>query len=212
MKKGIIFDVDGTLWDSCAAVAESLNEYLKKYAADITRRVTEADLRGVMGMPMTQLRDTLFDWLPPRRRMEIAQGCFEYEIEYLKKRGGELYPNLRQTMEKLAETYHLYIVSNCQRGYIEDFIAWAKVEELIEDFECFGATGLEKSRNIRLVAERNSLDAAVYVGDTEGDRRSAREAGIPFIHARYGFGTVEGDVPCISDLSELPEVADEILK
>ena len=35
MKKGIIFDVDGTLWDSCQVVADSWNEYLRKAAPDV---------------------------------------------------------------------------------------------------------------------------------------------------------------------------------
>mgnify|MGYP000694851363 CR=1 FL=1 len=31
MNKGILFDVDGTLWDSAAQVAESWNEVLARY-------------------------------------------------------------------------------------------------------------------------------------------------------------------------------------
>ena len=34
MKKGIIFDMDGTLWDSAAEVAESWNETVKRAGYD----------------------------------------------------------------------------------------------------------------------------------------------------------------------------------
>lgn len=211
MKKGIIFDVDGTLWDACAIVAESWNLYLEKYEKDVEVRLTEQDLRRVMGMTMSGIADTLFGILPKERRMKVTGGCFAFEVEYLKDKGGILYPDLKETLRSLSQEYHLYIVSNCQVGYIEDFIQGSGLGDIIEDFESFGNTGQEKSCNIRLLAERNHLDQAVYVGDTLGDYHSTREAGLPFIHARYGFGKVEESVPYINGLKELPEMVRKIL-
>ncbi|MFP3471895.1 hypothetical protein R0J90_17765, partial [Micrococcus sp. SIMBA_144] len=53
-----------------------------------------------------------------------------------------------------------------------------------------GRTGLSKGENIQLIIERNNLTSPIYVGDTEGDRKAARYARIPFIYAQYGFGQV----------------------
>lgn len=212
MKKGIIFDVDGTLWDSCEVVAESWNAYLEKEAPDVKAHLTDQDLRRVMGKTMTQIGDALFPMVSPERRAQVTEGCCVFEVDYLRKvRGGQVYPGVREVMERLAGEYHLYIVSNCQEGYIEDFIYWAGVGDLIEDFESFGNTGLEKYENIRLLAERNSLDAAVYVGDTQGDYESTCKAGLPFIHARYGFGKVDESLPYINGLEELPRLVRELL-
>lgn len=212
MKKGIIFDVDGTLWDSCEVVAESWNAYLEKEAPDVKVHLTDQDLRSVMGKTMTQIGDALFPMVSPERRAQVTEGCCVFEVDYLRKvRGGQVYPGVREVMERLAGEYHLYIVSNCQEGYIEDFIYWAGVGDLIEDFESFGNTGLEKYENIRLLAERNSLDAAVYVGDTQGDYESTCKAGLPFIHARYGFGKVDESLPYINGLEELPQLVKEML-
>lgn len=212
MKKGIIFDVDGTLWDSCEVVAESWNVYLEKEAPDVKVHLTDQDLRSVMGKTMTQIGDALFPMVSPERRTQVTEGCCVFEVDYLRKvRGGQVYPGVREVMERLAGEYHLYIVSNCQEGYIEDFIYWAGVGDLIEDFESFGNTGLEKYENIRLLAERNSLDAAVYVGDTQGDYESTCKAGLPFIHARYGFGKVDESLPYINGLEELPRLVKEML-
>lgn len=211
MKKGIIFDVDGTLWDSCEVVADSWNLYLEQEAPELGLRLTAGDLRRVMGMTMTEIGDTLFSMVEGKRRMELTEGCCVFEVEYLKTNGGVLYPQVVKTLETLKERYHLYIVSNCQSGYIEDFIHWAKVEHLIEDFLCFGDTGREKSYNIRRLVERNGLEQAVYVGDTQGDYNSTKAAGLPFIHARYGFGTVEGEVSFINGLGELPEMVEQVL-
>lgn len=68
-----------------------------------------------------------------------------------------------------------------------------------------------KDENIRLVIKRNHLDKAFYVGDTLGDMESADKAGIPFIHAAYGFGTVPADRMKINNIKELPEFIDDLL-
>jgi hypothetical protein len=40
----------------------------------------------------------------------------------LGERGGLLYPGVREGLAQLKEKYPLFIVSNCQSGYIETFI------------------------------------------------------------------------------------------
>ncbi len=59
--------------------------------------------------------------------------------------------------------------------------------------------------------ERNSLDRAVYVGDTQGDLDASDSAGVPFIHAAYGFGTVNKEVPAVNSFSGIFEAAEKIL-
>jgi phosphoglycolate phosphatase len=59
--------------------------------------------------------------------------------------------------------------------------------------------------------ERNHLQQAVYVGDIQGDFEATTEAGLPFIHAAYGFGTISEPTPKISALAELPEVVAQVL-
>ena len=51
MKKGIIFDMDGTLWDSAAEVAESWNETVKRAGYD-RKPITVKDIQSVMGKTM----------------------------------------------------------------------------------------------------------------------------------------------------------------
>ena len=75
----------------------------------------------------------------------------------------------------------MFIVSNCQSGYIELFLKKTGLAPYVTDTECFGDTGMKKAENIRLVVARNGLQQPVYVGDTKGD-------GVPFVHAVYGFG------------------------
>ena len=140
---------------------------------------------------MDDICNLLFPTLEKEERLRLGALCFEYENKHLETRPGTLYPGVRETFERLSKKTRLYIVSNCQSGYIELFLEKTGLSDCITDFECPGGTGLGKGPNIRLVMERNHLHAPVYVGDIEGDRTASAEAGIPFCHAAYGFGSVE---------------------
>ena len=209
-KSGIIFDMDGTLWDSSSGVAKAWSEVI---AAESEKKMTltAEDMRRVMGNTMDAISGYFWGELPRERQMELMNKCCQWENEYLRRHGGTLYPDLRETLEELSLKYPLYIVSNCQSGYIEAFLEYYGFEKYFEDIECFGNNGLQKGENIRNVVERNGLLRAVYVGDIEGDYQASREAGVKFIHAAYGFGTVSGDVPKIYGLRELPEAVERIL-
>jgi phosphoglycolate phosphatase len=50
---------------------------------------------------------------------------------------------------------------------------------------------------------RNGLKKAVYVGDTAGDEKAARDAGCSFIHAAYGFGQAEAPDAAAQSPAEL---------
>lgn len=210
MKKAIIFDLDGTLWDSSESVCESWNIVFSRYP-EITRRLTPADVQGFMGKTLDQIFPLALPDTPDELRRKVLQECVRYELEYIAHHGGRLYPKLRETLEKLRKKYTLIIVSNCQDGYIQDFLDFADMRGLFDDFESAGGTGLSKGENIRLVIERNAIDKAVYVGDTQGDLDSSDFAGVPFIRAAYGFGQMDRPVPEIREFCELLEKAAEII-
>ena len=209
-KSGIIFDMDGTLWDSAKAVADSWTEVVaREYTPE--RVITEEEIKSVMGLTMDKLAARIFPELPEEKRLQLLEVCGKEENEYLRTHGAIVYPQVEETFQKLKEKYHLYIVSNCQSGYIEAFLEYYGYGKYIEDTECYGNNGLVKGENIRKVAERNHLTKAVYVGDIQGDYDASMQAGVEFIHAGYGFGTVDANVPEIAAFAELPEVVKSIL-
>lgn len=210
MKKGIIFDLDGTLWDSSEQVVEAWNEVLLRYP-DLNRQITAADMQSYMGKTMYDIAAMMLPNTDVSLRNKIMDECCENEHIYLEKHNGTLYPDLESALQMLKQMgYSLYIVSNCQNGYIQLFLRVNKLEAYFADIECQGRTGRPKADNIALVVERNALDKAFYVGDTLLDMQSADGAGVPFIHAAYGFGKPDRDTYRISSIAELTELMDKI--
>ncbi len=210
MKKAVIFDLDGTLWDSSRSCTEAWNIVIGRYP-DIDRRITLGDMHSYMGKTLDRIAQLALPEVQEPLRTEIMTGCVQFEQEYIAMHGAIQYPKLRETLELLRRDYLLIIVSNCQDGYIQCFLDYSGLWELFGDFESAGGTGLTKGENIRLVIERNSVDKAVYVGDTQGDLDSADYAGIPFIRAAYGFGSMNRAVPEIRSLPELPRAVKEMI-
>ena len=206
----VIFDLDGTLWDSSDEVVIAWNEVLSR-ATDGKLQIDKEFMQSIMGKNMDDIKKSLFADYPVENINKIFEDCLENEQIYLHKNGAKIYPCLEDTLSKLAEKYELSIVSNCQCGYIEAFLEYYNnIEKFFSDRECFGNTLKEKDENIKSVIMRNNYKKAFYVGDTLGDYNSAVKAGAVFIHADYGFGEVPQAKYRISALSELPDLLEEI--
>lgn len=200
MFDGILFDLDGTLWDAVPEVTESWNRTLAREG--VSRVLTVEELRPCMGLLLSDIGARLLPDVSQERREELIERCCADENDYLAQRGAALYPGEEEALATLSGQYPLFVVSNCQSGYIEAFYQGTGLGRYFTDFESAGNTGLTKAENIALVAKRHGLKRPVYVGDTALDHASAQAAGVSFIHAAYGFGRVE-NVSAIHSLGEL---------
>lgn len=200
---GIVLDVDGTLWDTTDIVAKAWNQAIQKAnVGDIV--ISGAILKKQFGKTMNVIGDNLFGSVPDEERSGLLEVCCRYEHDALSKTTDcLLYPSVRETLQLLSRKYKLFIVSNCQAGYIELFLEKNRLEQYITDTECYGNNGNDKGTNMKLIAARHQLHAPVYVGDTMGDQEAAEYAGIPFIFASYGFGTATKYVARIEGFSQL---------
>lgn len=186
----IIFDVDGTLWDSTDVVAGAWNQIIKK-ETDMTPDLTGTRLKGLFGRLLPDIAAVIFHEYPKERQLELIDKCCAKEHEALLATPAPVYPELAHTLSILSRYYPLYIVSNCQAGYIEVFLEATGLGHYFKGHLCPGDTGKAKADNIRTIISENHLQHAVYVGDTDGDHRATIEAGIPFVYASYGFGQTE---------------------
>ena len=205
MIDSIIFDLDGTLWDARENVCESWNVVLAQRWPELGRLTVE-QFSAQMGKMMPDIGRALFPQLTPEQSNEVVDTCGLYENEYVAEHGGILYEDLEAVLAELAKKYRLFVVSNCQSGYIEAFMAAHNTKKYFTDIECYGNTELTKAENIRLVVERNGLASPVYVGDTAMDADSAAKAGVPFIWASYGYGDVKEYAAIIRRPADLPGV------
>ena len=185
----IIFDVDGTLWDSTDVVAKAWTDYLRqKEQIDLT--ITAGQLKTLFGKPLAEIAALVFPKYPENEQLRLIDGCCEAEHALLHITGAPLYEDLEKALQILSAQYPLYIVSNSQCGYIELFLEKTGFAKYFHGHLCNGDTGLDKGSNIRQIADQNGLKDPVYVGDTMGDFEACRKAGIPFVLAEYGFGEV----------------------
>lgn len=210
MKKGIIFDVDGTLWDAAVQVVDSWNEVLSAHS-EVDVRITVQEMYDNMGKTMDELGKAFFPMLSHEERMKLMKECMDFENHYLESHPGRLYPDVKEMFIQLSARYELYIVSNCQCGYIEVLLKSCGLGEYVRDIECFGNTGLPKGDNIRMVIQRNHLDKCFYVGDTAMDQAAAAIAQIPFVHAAYGYGKADGPAASLEHMDQLPGIAKQLL-
>lgn len=201
--KHLIFDLDGTLWNTTEVSADAYNDALRKDGrCDL--RITPQHIKKEFGKTLQAIADDLFPDFERSVRDDLMHQCALSNIRFLAATDRPmLYSDIRSTLDVLVQSCRLYIVSNCETGYIEMFLKKYHLESYFTDMECLGNNGNSKADNIRLLMERNRIPSAVYVGDTDGDYQSAVSAGIPFIFASYGYGTVTQSCPAIHSFSEL---------
>lgn len=210
LKTGLIFDLDGTLWDSSYQVGIAWNLSFKRYGVDM--ELTQERMAVMMGRTVPEIGEILLPDIELERRNEILHACCVEENRRLNLYGGVLFDGVNELIPALSQKYELFIVSNCQDGYIQSFLNYHGFAKYFADFECIGRTGLHKGDNIKLIMERNGIGRALYLGDTERDMHAAHSAGIPFIHAAYGFGKGFEAEHSISSFTELPEMLESVLK
>lgn len=188
---GIIFDVDGTIWDTTTVVAEAWNKAID-FTFPQVPHVNGEILKGQFGKTMDVIGQNLFGILSKEeQKVLLDRCCVEEQIALVENTKNLQYDGIFETIVKLSKKYPLFIVSNCQDGYIPVVLEKNNLTNFIKDSECFGVTGLNKDDNIKLIAKRNGIKNPVYVGDTQGDFLACKSAGVPFIFASYGFGQVE---------------------
>lgn len=204
--KHLIFDIDGTLWDSRSIVADGVNYGLEQEGLGHLS-ITAEEFRPLFGKVIDEIADIMFASLPKEERVPLLQRCMEWEYRFLEADPCDTlaYPNVTETVAKLSETHRLYIVSNSEKGYPELCMTKLGLNDYIRDHMCFGDTGTSKGKTIRALMERNGIpdDDVIYIGDTQGDYEATLEAGIPFIWCAYGFGTPEGYAAKVDAFEEL---------
>ncbi len=194
------FDLDGTLWNSLDAITESWVQTAIKFNAPVP---TKDEVAGALGLNKVDLMNKLYPDMNFETQMLFFDEAAELCNDILAEKGGILFDNLEETLDELSKHFKLYIVSNCQDGYIEAFYKAHKLDKYFCDFEHPDERCISKGENIKNVMKRNGFKNSIFVGDTQGDANAAKFAGIPFVYVTFGFGSVESPDYTINSYPEI---------
>ena len=189
--EALIFDIDGTLWDSRELVARGYNQQLHREGLDHLQ-VNAEQFLPLFGKVAEDIADVLFPSIPAPERYNLMYRCMAAEESYMKDDPCEVgYPGVKETLEALSKKHRLFIVSNSQKGYPELCMEKLGISSLVQGHLCYGDTGTEKGLTIRALMDKHHISDALYIGDTLADQQAADLAGIGFIWCSYGFGKPE---------------------
>ena len=202
----LILDIDGTIWNTTGIVSMAWNKAIEMSGFDVNK-VNAQILQKEFGKTMDTIASDLWPELDKSKRDILMSHCCSEEQIALKKNNLDIcYPDVVETVKELSSSENIYVVSNCQNGYIELTLEKTGLSEFVKDFECFGRTGKGKAENLQLLVSRNHINQPVYVGDTQGDADACAQAGIPFVWASYGFGKVEKYFEKIDSFAEIKKL------
>lgn len=186
--KAIIFDLDGTLTDTLYDLRESTNYALrqmgwKERSIDEVRQFVGNGVRRLMEQAVPAHTEEL-------EFLECFEIFREHYIEHCQDHT-DLYPGIRELLTELKKRgYKMAIVSNklqagvneLQHTFFKDIIDVSLGEQ-----DGFRRKPFPDLVNLALERLGVSRDEAIYVGDSEVDMATARNAGLPCISVLWGF-------------------------
>ena len=205
--ESLIFDIDGTLWDSRELVVVGYNRQLVAEGCE-DLCVDAEQLKSLFGKTMREIADLMLTRIPAPERYDLMERCMKSEDAYLHEHPCDTiaYEGVVETLRTLAKGHRIFIVSNSQKGYPDLVMDKLGIRDIITDHLCYGDTGTCKGETIRTLMERNNVTDAIYIGDTQGDYEATLVAGIPFIWCSFGFGTPDGWLHRIDSFPQLLEL------
>lgn len=186
--KSAVFDLDGTLLDTLGDLRDSVNSVLERNG--FTPRSTE-EIRAFVGNGIRLLVERA---VPENTEAEITDKCFEEFKEYYKTHSAILtkpYEGIPELLEALKKSgVKIAVVSNKA-----DFAVKSLMKQYFAElYDCaYGERdGIEKKPApdgvFGAMAEIGAEpETTLYVGDSEVDVETARNAHLPCVAVTWGF-------------------------
>ncbi len=200
---GLIFDMDGTLWDAVDTYARIWNDVFRQAGREAN--ITRENLIGNIGLPIPRILTNLFPDLTDEEAERFSRDLAAAEPELLARYGGTPYPGVVEGLERLSRRYKLFLVSNCDKHTLPIFMSCIGITPYITDTLSFGNTHRPKGDNMLLIKEKYNLRQPLYMGDIDADGRETHRVGLPFVYARYGFGDTDDYELAFDSFTEFAE-------
>lgn len=191
-KKYVLFDLDGTLTDSCDGILNSIEYALKSYGITVEDRDS---LRPFLGPPLAESvkkyygfdDEKALDFVGKYREYFSVKGLFENQV----------YPGIEALLQELKDQGYILMVATSKP---EPFTCRILDHfDLTKYFDFIGGATMDERRVhkgdvIRYVLESNHLEnlaEIMMVGDRRNDVQGAKENGIEVTGVLYGYGDLE---------------------
>ena len=203
----IIFDMDGTLWDTTDITFEASNIIAQEY--DEVKEVNIDLIKSIMGLSLENVARKMMPYLSLDKAIYYVKLRIDKTNELLNEKGGSTYYGVISTIKKLSKNHKLGIITNNFDEYAKVFITSNNLEDCFTDYIGTATYNITKTEAIRRMVERNNIKTACYVGDINKDMEAAIDAQTTFIHAKYGFDPSLRSDLYIDNFSELGDMLED---
>ena len=180
MKTGILFDLDGTLLDTLEDLKDGVNYALRSFG------YPERTLREVREMVGNGARVLIARAVPPGAEVEPVLSCFQEYYQGHCRIKTKPYDGIEAAMERLGRDYPLAIVSNKPDGAVKKLCA-EYFPGIYAQGEHPGCPRKPSPDMLRIAMKKIGVERCIYVGDSEVDVLTARNAGMPCLSVTWGF-------------------------
>lgn len=192
----VIFDVDGTLVDSQAAILAAMDEAFLCAGRAVPGR---EEALGVVGLSLVEAMAVLVPGASNDEHERLAQHYRDAFVALRQRTGGEaatpLYPGARETVRRLdAQGWLLSIATGKARRGLDHFLAThGLVSHFIGTQTADDAPSKPHPQMVLNCLAATGVDPrdAVMVGDTAFDMAMGRAAGCRTIGVSWGYHPVE---------------------
>jgi len=207
--KHIIFDLDGTLIDSSDSILDSFASAFKDCDIDLKRPLTES----VIGPPL-KVTLSLLSGTNDHAKLELLAKKFKANYDSFGYLNTKVYPGVSKMLDSLMRyNIVMYIATNKRilpTLKIINYFGWDKYFVSIFSTDSIGKSNKSKEQVIQhIIKEHHILNEVIYIGDTEEDMLASNNAKIPFVFAKWGYGSLNAD-QCLQ-VSKPEEILDFIM-
>lgn len=210
MKVGILWDLDGTLLDTLEDLADSVNHALEQFgyprrSLEEIRRFVGNGARRLIALAVPEGED-------PEPVFEAFHTYYDAHCR-IKTRP---YDGILEALDILGRKYPMAVVSNKPDSAVKTLCAdyFPGLYARGERPDCPRKPAPDM---VKQTMDALGIDTCVYVGDSEVDVQTARNAGVPCLSVLWGFRdreeieAVGGNRFC-TDPAELPEMLEEMIR
>lgn len=182
MKTGVIFDLDGTLLDTLDDLADAVNHTMEvygypKHSLSYVRSIVGNGVRNLVMLALPEDQQHRTDEILPHYR--------EYYNAHSQDKTRP-YAGIVEALQALSRDYAVAVVSNKPDGMVK-----ALCREFFGDIYALGedpSLPRKPAPDMIYKAMRDmGVERCIYVGDSDVDIKTARNAGVPCLSVLWGF-------------------------